>query len=79
MKAALNKSQFYAETIEAALRKFRRDDLTLIRIFVSRCEVDMESIKSEYLKIYHKTLYHSIQTETSGSYKDIMLVLLNTP
>jgi len=79
VKAALNKNQFYAETIEAALRKFRRDDSTLIRIFVSRSEVDLESIKKEYLKIYHKTIYHSIQTETSGNYKDIMLALLNTP
>ncbi len=79
MRAAINKSQFYAETLEAALKKFRRDDTTLIRVIVSRSEIDLESIKEEYLKLYHKTLYNALRTELSGTYREIMLSLLGTP
>jgi hypothetical protein len=46
---------------------------------VSRCEIDLDEIKSEYLKIFHKTLYHSIQTRISGDYRTAMLTLIGTP
>ena len=79
MRAAIDKSQFYAETLEVALKKFRRDDATLIRVIVSRSEIDLESIKAEYLKLHHKTLYNAIRTEISGTYREAMLSLLGTP
>jgi annexin A7/11 len=79
VRSAIDKSQYYAETIEAALRKMRRDDGLLIRVFVSRAEIDLESIKDQYLKIYHKTLYNAIRTETKGLYQEILLALLASP
>ena len=32
------------------------DDHTLVRVMVTRCEVDMEDIKDIFYKNYHKTL-----------------------
>jgi len=80
VRSAVNKHQFYAERLEGALKKtLRRDDHTLIRVFVSRAEIDLEEIKGQYLKLYHKTLYNAIRSDTSGPYQEVMLTLLNTP
>lgn len=52
------------------------DDSTLIRIIVSRAEIDMQYIKAEYHKKYKKTLHKAVHSETSGSYRDFLLALL---
>jgi len=79
VKCAINRSQYYAEKLESAMRGLRFDDYTLIRIIVSRCEIDLGSIKNEYLKIYHKTLYHQVQMGTSGEYRNALLAILGDP
>ncbi|XP_021951892.1 annexin B10 [Folsomia candida] len=79
VKSAINRAQYYAEKLESAMKGLRFDDDTIIRIIVSRCEIDLDEIKGEYLKIYHKTLYHSIQTRISGDYRTAMLALIGTP
>lgn len=55
------------------------DDSTLIRIIVSRCELDLGAIKKEYQSIYHRTLYSAVKSETGGDYKIALLALLGEP
>uniref|UniRef100_A0A672HE63 Annexin n=1 Tax=Salarias fasciatus TaxID=181472 RepID=A0A672HE63_SALFA len=50
-------------------------DRTLIRIMVSRSEVDMLDIRQEYVKNYGKSLYTDISGDTSGDYKKLLLKL----
>uniref|UniRef100_A0A8C5HGR5 Annexin n=1 Tax=Gouania willdenowi TaxID=441366 RepID=A0A8C5HGR5_GOUWI len=50
-------------------------DRTLIRIMVSRSEVDLLDIRKEYLKNYGKSLYTDISGDTSGDYKKLLLKL----
>uniref|UniRef100_A0A665X7W1 Annexin n=1 Tax=Echeneis naucrates TaxID=173247 RepID=A0A665X7W1_ECHNA len=50
-------------------------DRTLIRIMVSRSEIDMLDIRQEYLKAYGKSLYTHISGDTSGDYKKLLLKL----
>uniref|UniRef100_A0A668AUA9 Annexin n=1 Tax=Myripristis murdjan TaxID=586833 RepID=A0A668AUA9_9TELE len=50
-------------------------DKTLIRIMVSRSEVDMLDIRQEYMKNYGKSLYTHISGDTSGDYKKLLLKL----
>uniref|UniRef100_A0A671TEV3 Annexin n=2 Tax=Sinocyclocheilus anshuiensis TaxID=1608454 RepID=A0A671TEV3_9TELE len=50
-------------------------DRTLIRIMVTRSEVDMLDIRQEYMKNYGKSLYTAISGDTSGDYKKLLLKL----
>lgn len=51
-----------------------KDD-DLIRIIVSRCEVDMNAIRKEYSRLYNKDLLDELKKDLSGDYKRIMLQL----
>jgi len=51
-------------------------DNDLIFICVTRAEVDMENIKQEYNKMYHKSVAQAISGDTSGDYKKILLGLI---
>uniref|UniRef100_A0A8C2E0C0 Annexin n=1 Tax=Cyprinus carpio TaxID=7962 RepID=A0A8C2E0C0_CYPCA len=50
-------------------------DRTLVRIMVTRSEVDMLDIRQEYMKNYGKSLYTAISGDTSGDYKKLLLKL----
>jgi len=52
------------------------DDTKLIRVIVTRAEIDLQYIKAEYLKKYKKTLNDAVHSETSGHYRAFLLSLL---
>ncbi|PKI53471.1 hypothetical protein CRG98_026161 [Punica granatum] len=52
------------------------DDTTLLRVIVTRTEIDMQYIKAEYLKKYKNTLNDAVHSETSGHYRTFLLALL---
>ena len=52
------------------------DDTTLIRVIVTRVEIDMQYIKAEYQKKYKKSLVDAVHSETSGNYRKFLLALL---
>lgn len=52
------------------------DDSTLIRVIVTRAEIDMLYIKAEYEKKYGKSLNDAVHSETSGHYRTFLLLLL---
>ncbi|KAF0988130.1 hypothetical protein HZS_1409 [Henneguya salminicola] len=57
------------------------DESALIHILAARSsDVNhISQIKESYLKIYGKSLEHHISGDTSGSFKNILLYLLNIP
>ena len=52
---------FFATRLHRAMDGMGTDDVTLIRIIVSRADIDLENIKDEYERIYNKTLLSAIQ------------------
>ena len=52
------------------------DDDSMIRIIVTRSEIDMEQVKLEYEKRYNQTLAEAIKGDTSGDYRLLLLCLI---
>lgn len=66
---ARNRAAYFAEKLYRSMKGLGTDDSTLIRIVVTRAEVDMVEIKKSFLERYHKTLATMIKGDTSGDYQ----------
>lgn len=73
VKCLKNTPAFFAERLNKAMRGAGTKDRTLIRIMVSRSEIDLLDIRTEYKRLYGKSLYHDITGDTSGDYRKILL------
>ncbi|XP_053671765.1 annexin B10-like [Anopheles nili] len=60
---------YFAKKLFLAMDGVGTDDKTLIRIIVSRSEIDLQNIKDEFEQMYNKTLVSAVKSETSGDYK----------
>lgn len=54
------------------------DDSRLIRVIVTRTEMDMHQIKAAYYSKYGKPLTHVVRSDTTGHYKEFLTHLLGT-
>uniref|UniRef100_H3CT93 Annexin n=1 Tax=Tetraodon nigroviridis TaxID=99883 RepID=H3CT93_TETNG len=75
VKCIKNTPGYFAERLYKAMKGAGTKDKTLIRIMVSRSEVDMLDIRQEYVRNYGKSLYTDISGDTSGDYKKLLLKL----
>ncbi|XP_029304994.1 annexin A11a isoform X3 [Cottoperca gobio] len=73
VKCIKNTNAYFAERLYKAMKGAGTKDTTLIRIMVTRSEVDMLDIRQEYVKNYGKSLYTHISGDTSGDYKKLLL------
>lgn len=79
VKYALNPPEFFAERLHDAMSGAGTDDNNLIRIIVSRSEVDMHFIKLAFYKLYEKSLREWIIDDCGGDYKKMLLRLIAAP
>ncbi|XP_063624445.1 annexin B10 isoform X5 [Cydia splendana] len=68
---------WFATRLRDAMQGLGTDDRTLIRIVVSRSEIDLATIAREYERLYDKTLESEIRGETSGDYKRALVALIS--
>jgi len=71
-----NTPRFFAKQIRKCCEGWGTSDNHLIRIIVSRAEVDMIQIKYEYEQLYEKTLEDELRSETGGQYCKMLLALI---
>lgn len=76
VKTVHNRPAYFAERLEVAMKGLGTDDDALIRIIVSRCEIDLANIKFEYERINGRTLLSAVKGETSGDYRRALLALI---
>ena len=72
----LSPSEYFAYRIHKAVKGIGTKDTILIRVLVSRDEIDIERIKRYYKQLYDKSLYDTVKNETSGDYQKILLELI---
>uniref|UniRef100_A0A8D2IFL9 Annexin n=1 Tax=Urocitellus parryii TaxID=9999 RepID=A0A8D2IFL9_UROPR len=78
VKCTRNLHSYFAERLHYAMKGAGTLDGTLIRNIVSRSEIDLNLIKSQFKKMYGKTLSSMIMDDTSGDYKNALLSLVGS-
>uniref|UniRef100_A0A0B7AJ10 Annexin n=1 Tax=Arion vulgaris TaxID=1028688 RepID=A0A0B7AJ10_9EUPU len=71
-----NKHSYFAERLYRSMKGMGTDDRTLVRIIVSRCEVDMKQIKAEFQRHYGQGLEAFVRDDISGDYRRLILALI---
>ncbi|CAF99152.1 unnamed protein product, partial [Tetraodon nigroviridis] len=66
---------FFAKRLYKSMKGLGTADNTLIRIMISRSEIDMLDIRECFRLKYEKSLYNMIKDDTSGDYKRTLLNL----
>lgn len=77
-RCAQNRSQFIARYLFKAMHDDdETNDKALIRLVVTRSEVDLLDVKEEFSKKYGKSLKSFVVGDTSGSYRKTLLKLIS--
>ncbi|XP_034291150.1 annexin A7 isoform X3 [Pantherophis guttatus] len=76
LQCALNRPAFFAERLYHAMKGAGTDDSTLVRIIVTRSEIDLVQIKQLFTQMYHKTLAIMISSDTSGDFRRLLLAIV---
>lgn len=76
LQCALNRPAFFAERLYYSMKGAGTDDSTLVRIVVSRSEIDLVQIKQMFTQMYQKTLGTMIASDTSGDYRKLLLAIV---
>ena len=71
----MNPSEYFATRVNYAVKGLGTKDKLLIRILVTRDEIDMPQMKLAYSNLYHKDMVKDIENDTSGDYKRLLVAL----
>jgi len=74
--ALLSPSEYFAYRIHKAIKGLGTNDTILIRVLVSRDEIDINRIKRYYKQLYQKELYQAVSEDVSGDYRALLLELI---
>jgi len=76
VKCVRDRDAFYAEALYNSMKGLGTRDADLIRLVVSRAEVDLADIRAVYASKYKVALETAIKDDTSGAYKDAWIALV---
>ena len=72
----ISPSEYFATRIKKTIEGFGTDNKTLIRILITRYEVDMNTIKKYYKLFYQKDMVEDVKNDISGEYQKLMIELI---
>uniref|UniRef100_A0A7N6AJK8 Annexin n=1 Tax=Anabas testudineus TaxID=64144 RepID=A0A7N6AJK8_ANATE len=70
-----NKQLYFANRLSEAMKSKGAKEKVLTRIIVSRCEVDLMKIRTEFKRQHKRSLYQTIAEHTKGDYQKALLSL----
>ncbi|XP_073831772.1 annexin B11 [Musca autumnalis] len=71
-----NKAEYFASRLHKSMAGIGTNDKQLIRVIITRCEIDMADIKAAFERMYGKSLKSWIKGDTSGHYKHALYALV---
>ena len=73
--ALISPSEYFATRVQDAIKGFGTNDHLLIRILITRDEIDMPQIKQYYKQLYGNDMVEDIKKDIGGDYKKLMVEL----
>ena len=73
--ATLSPSEYFATRVNEAIKGWGTNDHLLMRILITRDEVDMPQIKQYYKQLYGKDMVQAVKNDISGDYQKLMIEL----
>jgi len=73
----LDPAGYFATRIREAVKGLGTNDSKLVRVIVSRSEIDLGLIKQAYQRLYGRDMLHDVRDDTSGYYRDILSGLIS--
>ena len=74
--ATLSPSEYFATRVHDAVKGLGTKDHLLIRVIVSRSEIDMPQIKQYYKQLFGKDMYDDVKNDISGDYRTLLLGII---
>ena len=74
--ATLSPSEYFATRVHDAVKGLGTKDHLLIRVIVSRSEIDLPQIKQYYKQLFQKDLYEDVKNDISGDYRTLLLGII---
>ena len=73
--ATLSPSEYFATRVTDAIKGWGTKDHLLIRILITRDEIDMPQIKQYYKQLFGKDMVQAVKSDISGDYQKLMIEL----
>ena len=73
--ATLSPSEYFATRVNKAIKNFGTKDHLLMRVLITRDEIDMPTIKQYYKQLYGKDMIEEIKSDIHGEYQKLMIEL----
>ena len=74
--ATLSPSEYFATRVHDAVKGLGTKDHLLIRVIVSRSEIDMPQIKQYYKQLFGTDMYEAVKNDISGEYRELLLGII---
>ena len=74
--ATLCPPEYFATRVHDAVKGLGTKDHLLIRVIVSRSEIDMPQIKQYYKDLFGKDMYDDVKNDISGDYRTLLLGII---